>query len=1538
MVHSGLPASSQEEICAEVLEVNTNDFSGSENVGGLHELQRRELWRQRASVRHDFRRWDRKRVLRVRKRLPYHQKGAGTRESVVRVWQGDRELASTRESCQTLNTLLLVLLSSTLSKSTTDHERLETSNIIKSKNVSTNDDRTGGKDKSTEPIETLFIPEDPSEYEEILHYVRKIFGGVERSTSNLTNQQEDFKYLEKNVADNRTREDQFSKLETLEERNSSFREGEENEEVYLQRNPGGEDYRRTNAEVNKKDEVVLMERNNYDGVYKEKNEPDEEDLLEAVNFGLNAMKDLYTVKEPMLYSMGLYLDFDNPARHVALFNDQTEEARTLAKYGFAILQGTTMFKRKFPDASTDSLLSRQSQSNPFERSCPNRGVPDCPRASLRYRTSDGSCNNLQQLWWGSAMSSMQRFLPPAYDDGIQSIRKSVTGRTLPSPRRVTTAIHTDRDIPLASVTHMLMQWGQFVDHDLTATGQSRGFNGTIPQCCLQFGAGFQPPEFMHPECLPIPVSGQDGFFGPLGVKCLEFVRSGPAPREDCTFGPREQLSQVTSYLDASTVYSSNAFQTDALRLFRNGLLQYGRLQSQRPLLPKHDSDICKRGSLSTSCFRAGDGRLGEQPALTSLHVAFLRLHNRIATKLAAINSHWSDEKLFQESRRIVGAIVQHITYREFLPIVLGQDVMKIFDLELMRKGYYEGYDPTVNPTIANAFSTAAYRFGHSLVQHSFVRFDRHHQPIFNNVSIHNEFTNPSNLETAGSVDRLLLGLINQPAQRRDEHISDELTNHLFQTPSFPFGMDLASINIQRGRDHGIPPYVKWREPCGLSPVRNFHDLEKTMPQSSVQKFKLVYSSVEDIDLFSAGLAELSVKGGLVGPTFACIIGQQFNHLRKGDRFWYENSQQEGSFTPGQLQQIRRVTLAQVLCTTMDTIETIQPFVFLTQDTLKNERLLCNDSIIGQLNLKFWAERSDEFKSRTGIFSKFKEKTTQATPVTKETVSQKQTAAGSNERIFPLHSNPPKTSIHQQNRIVVKKPLGPSDNVTIIVQNNAINSPVIIRDGVHGSSIRVDPSLNQQTQEKPVSHEPLPIPIVHPPVRPIPTIHPLVNLYLGHPYVPYAYDDPSNPNPPSQFFRPGYGSSDVVFDGSPGTSPRPTLYTYYTNFHKPSTQRPANYESINPSYVVSNNQQYSNEKYGTNTWQKVQSEQSSSQGYWQKPFIDTANKLYDRDKYTTLSSVYIDKKEQTKPGNLINFDKPTYQVITQLNERPIQNNQDTWSSAVSSYHDELVKTNIDRTQNYQTLTTDKPAMTIVNIPLSSPYGKPIIDDGFKSNPSGSYAQKYQDNAFPIQQDYQIDKLEYSYHSVARPKPSRLHSVAIATESTKETTNEAGYEHVETENQVTDEIPRPLIDQTSNNRVGKPGQYYYEKNVLHRYPDKTEYVKEMYNGEQRHKVSIDRPVINASARDQIIGGNGSDTTNRTKNDSSGSMVGVNVTQDFDHVSTQQTEADTSGTRTSHWLNPQEDSSLSSAMEVPNVPMERGLSAKELPKPIKFRNYAS
>lgn len=71
-----------------------------------------------------------------------------------------------------------------------------------------------------------------------------------------------------------------------------------------------------------------------------------------------------------------------------------------------------------------------------------------------------------------------------------------------------------------------------------------------------------------------------------------------------------------------------------------------------------------------------------------------------------------------------------------------------------------------------------------------------------------------------------------------------------------------------------------------------------MPRSQRQRFQQHYEHVEDIDLFSGGMSELPLIDGVVGPTFACIIGVQFNHLKFGDRFYFEHANQDGSFTAG----------------------------------------------------------------------------------------------------------------------------------------------------------------------------------------------------------------------------------------------------------------------------------------------------------------------------------------------------------------------------------------------------------------------------------------------------------------------------------------------------------------------------------------------------------------------------------------------------------------------------------------------------------------
>lgn len=87
------------------------------------------------------------------------------------------------------------------------------------------------------------------------------------------------------------------------------------------------------------------------------------------------------------------------------------------------------------------------------------------------------------------------------------------------------------------------------------------------------------------------------------------------------------------------------------------------------------------------------------------------------------------------------------------------------------------------------------------------------------------------------------------------------------------------------RDHGVPPYTVWRKFCGLPEVKDFEDLKSFITnQIVVDNLKVVYKHVDAIDMYVGSLLEDPVKDALVGPTLACIIGEQFKRTRNGDRY------------------------------------------------------------------------------------------------------------------------------------------------------------------------------------------------------------------------------------------------------------------------------------------------------------------------------------------------------------------------------------------------------------------------------------------------------------------------------------------------------------------------------------------------------------------------------------------------------------------------------------------------------------------------------
>lgn len=212
---------------------------------------------------------------------------------------------------------------------------------------------------------------------------------------------------------------------------------------------------------------------------------------------------------------------------------------------------------------------------------------------------------------------------------------------------------------------------------------------------------------------------------------------------------------------------------------------------------------------------------------------------------------------------------------------------------------------------------------------------------------------PYDLYHPGVLDTYLLGLANQRSGRMDPTLTTEVTNHLFEKPGKFFGIDLAAINIQRGRDMGVPGYNHFREYCGLPRAKYFEDLTGVFGNKTLLRMSQLYKHVDDIDLWTAGISEYPIQDGLVGPTFACLIARQFVNLRRGDRFWYENAGYPAQFTIEQLDELRKATSARLICDNSDDIETIQASPMLVADPYTNSRVPCHS--LPQVDLGRWKE-------------------------------------------------------------------------------------------------------------------------------------------------------------------------------------------------------------------------------------------------------------------------------------------------------------------------------------------------------------------------------------------------------------------------------------------------------------------------------------------------------------------------------------------------------------------------------------------------------
>ncbi|KFM73649.1 Peroxidasin, partial [Stegodyphus mimosarum] len=590
-------------------------------------------------------------------------------------------------------------------------------------------------------------------------------------------------------------------------------------------------------------------------------------------------------------------------------------------------------------------------------------LPSCSDMCFHgnYRSFDGSCNNFNNPRWGASLTPFVRLLPPVYENGFNtpigwSKSYLYNGYIKPSARLVsTTVISTDFVSHDSEFTHMLMQWGQFLDHDLDFSMPS------ISHASFTDGADCATScEFAAP-CFPIEVPPDDKRIN--RHRCMEFVRSSSVCGSGLTsvffntVQPREQVNQLTAFIDASNVYGSNERVARHLREMSSnrGVLRSGVLMhTGKPLLPFNDGQPidCKRDLTESTidCFLAGDVRANEQLGLLSMHTLWMREHNRVARELFNYNPHWDNDKLYHEARKIVGAIMQHITYAHWLPKILGKN-------GYAQLGQYTGYDANVNPSISNVFATAALRFGHTLINPELMRLNETYQPIpQGNIPLRKAFFAPFRLLEEGGLDPLMRGLIYAPAKLKkpDQLLNSDLTEHLF-TPAHLVAQDLAALNIQRGRDHALPSYNEWRKFCNLTVATAFEDFRNEIKNIVLLgKLEHLYKHPDNIDLWVGGISEEPVEDAKVGPTFLCILIDQFKRVRSGDRFWYENP---GIFSPNQLVQIKQSSLGRILCDNGDNITSVTQDVFTVPHLQTPNFVQC--SAVPKVELNVWTECCQE---------------------------------------------------------------------------------------------------------------------------------------------------------------------------------------------------------------------------------------------------------------------------------------------------------------------------------------------------------------------------------------------------------------------------------------------------------------------------------------------------------------------------------------------------------------------------------------------------
>ncbi|CAH2106937.1 unnamed protein product [Euphydryas editha] len=542
-----------------------------------------------------------------------------------------------------------------------------------------------------------------------------------------------------------------------------------------------------------------------------------------------------------------------------------------------------------------------------------------PCKSLEGRRVDGSCNNPKYPSRGAPHTPTYRLLPAYYDKDFEP-RKSKSGEPLPLSRSVRTNVLAEGRVPDLRFTQLLTHFWVYILGDIISVHDSVNYVLWTTHCCQEEGK-------KDKACTPNIIPDDDPVHRFSSIRCMNLTRPMSFQSQGCVRNDTipERIMSETPALDLNHIYGASLEILNAKgRLFKNGLLKFEEENGKLwPPSMKTKETLCilNQPPHETRCHDTPNSGSNSILGSNLFSIWTWRLHNRIATTLLKLNPCWSDDRLFFTTRDIVIAINIQIIYYELMPALMGYENLVKEGVISTNKEFRDPYDKAFVPQTSLEFMYVQ-RWAHVIQEGRIKMYDE------NGYYLKEQRLVNMTLRTGYLVDNLeyiTQGAFRQPAAKYDYIVDPDMAETIFG--QMQVASDVFASDLTKGRYFGFAPYVEYRKLCSGKTYSTFKDLLDVIDPERIELLKEKYKHVEDIDLMTGIWLERPVKGGYLPVTAYCLMVEQLHRLMVSDRHWYERPNRPNAFTLEQLLEVRKASVAEILCAVGDTVTEIQPHAF-----------------------------------------------------------------------------------------------------------------------------------------------------------------------------------------------------------------------------------------------------------------------------------------------------------------------------------------------------------------------------------------------------------------------------------------------------------------------------------------------------------------------------------------------------------------------------------------------------------------------------------